>query len=94
MERMSTKTQTRPLLKVAEVAERLSISESTVRRLIETGELPAHRLGAGPQPPVRVDPAALEAWLDQRLASTPIATGEAASGVPSLRTRGLADGAA
>jgi excisionase family DNA binding protein len=71
MKRMSTEMGLRPLLKVAEVAERLSISESTVRRLIVTGELPAHRLGAGPQPPVRVDPKALEAWLDQHMASVP-----------------------
>ena len=71
MERMSTETQMRPLLTVFEVAERLNLSESTVRRRIEVGEIPALRLGAGPQSPVRVDPAALEAWLDQRLASAP-----------------------
>jgi excisionase family DNA binding protein len=64
MERMSTSTQVRPLLKVGEVAERLNLSESTVRRRIEMAEIPALRLGAGPQSPVRVDPAALEAWLE------------------------------
>src|SRR5881296_1666036 len=63
MERMSADTQVRRLLTIREVAARLSLSESTVRRRIEMGELPAHRLGSGPQPPVRVDPDELEAWI-------------------------------
>ena len=33
------------LLTVEEVAERLSVSVRTVRRLIDGGELPAHRMG-------------------------------------------------
>jgi excisionase family DNA binding protein len=70
MERMSTETQMRPLLKVGEVAEWLNLPESTVRRRIEMGDLPALRLGSGPQSPVRIDPTALEAWLDQRLSSS------------------------
>jgi excisionase family DNA binding protein len=50
-------------LTVPEVADRLSVSVRTVRRRIDLGEIPAVRLGSGPQPPVRVDPADLEAWL-------------------------------
>jgi hypothetical protein len=41
MERMSTDMQLRPLLTIRQVAARLSLSESTVRRRIEMGELPA-----------------------------------------------------
>jgi excisionase family DNA binding protein len=33
------------LLTVEQVAERLSVSTRTVRRLIDSGELPAHRMG-------------------------------------------------
>jgi excisionase family DNA binding protein len=63
MERMSTETQMRPLLTIREVAERLHVSHSTVRRRIYTGELPHVRLGLGAQSPVRVDPDELERWL-------------------------------
>ena len=34
-----------PLLAVKEVARRLGISAKTVRRIIDRGELPAHRIG-------------------------------------------------
>ena len=86
MERMSTDTQMRPLLTIPEVAARLNVSESTVRRRIEEGDLPALRLGRGPQPPVRIDPTALEAWLLASLLEPP--AGEAALGVASSRFRG------
>jgi excisionase family DNA binding protein len=33
------------LLSVAAVAERLGVSQKTVRRMIDRGELPAHRVG-------------------------------------------------
>ena len=36
---------TRPLLTVSEVADFCRLSPRTVRRWIERGELPAHRLG-------------------------------------------------
>jgi excisionase family DNA binding protein len=63
MERVSTNAQLRPLLTVRQVAELLHVSPSTVRRRIEHGEIPAVRLGIGPQAPVRVDAAELEDWL-------------------------------
>jgi excisionase family DNA binding protein len=34
------------LLKIEEVAEILRVHESTVRRLIASGEVPAHRVGS------------------------------------------------
>jgi excisionase family DNA binding protein len=45
----------------SEVAERLRVSQKTVPRLIETGELPAVRLGR--KGAIRVDEAELEAFL-------------------------------
>lgn len=57
---MSTLAPDRPLLTVAAVAERLNLSEKTVRRLIGAELLPgALRIGGS----VRVDPDALEEWL-------------------------------
>jgi excisionase family DNA binding protein len=63
MERMSTNTNPRPLLTVFEVAERLHVSPSTVRRRIVDGSIPAVRIGRGAQPLVRVNPDELDAWL-------------------------------
>jgi excisionase family DNA binding protein len=47
---------------VQETAERLGVSVKIVRRLIESGEVPALQLG-GKGHPVRVDVVELEAWL-------------------------------
>lgn len=41
----------------------VSLSNRTVRRRIADGEIPAVKLGQGPNAPVRVDRAELEAWL-------------------------------
>jgi|APSaa5957512535_1039671.scaffolds.fasta_scaffold396958_1 excisionase family DNA binding protein len=41
-----SKTTSLPLLSIAQVAERLGISDKTVRRWIKSGDLIAHRLGA------------------------------------------------
>jgi excisionase family DNA binding protein len=60
---VSTSERERPLLTIPEAAERLNLSTSTVRRRIWDGEIPAVRLGLGPQAPVRVDPDELEVWL-------------------------------
>jgi excisionase family DNA binding protein len=38
-------TRHQPLLSVADIADRLKLSEKTVRRWIERGDLPAHHLG-------------------------------------------------
>ena len=38
-------TRHQPLLSVADIADRLKLSEKTIRRWIERGDLPAHHLG-------------------------------------------------
>jgi excisionase family DNA binding protein len=60
---MSTPDTQWRLLTVVQVAERLNVSRSTVRRRIELGEIPAVRLGRGPHAPVRVDADELAAWV-------------------------------
>ena len=50
------------LLEVQHVAHRLSASQEFVRRLIREGKLEAIRLGTR----WRVDPAALQAFIDQQ----------------------------
>jgi excisionase family DNA binding protein len=76
---MSTSEHPRRLLTVVEVAERLNVSRSTVRRRIDHGEIPALRLGRGPQAPVRIDPLELAAWLyEDPAAALSRPTGEAA----------------
>lgn len=51
------------LLTVKEVAQRLGQSRFTIYRKIERGELPAVRIGAGVQAPLRVDVAELDAFV-------------------------------
>ena len=60
---MATREHSRPLLTIPEAAERLNLSTSTVRRRIWDGEIPAVRLGSGPQAPVRVDPDELDHYV-------------------------------
>jgi excisionase family DNA binding protein len=48
-----------PLLTTRQVAERLAISEKSVRRLIDAGELPTIRVCRS----IRIDPADLEAFI-------------------------------
>jgi excisionase family DNA binding protein len=57
---MSTAVQTRPLLTIQETAQRLAVSEKTVRRLIDAEILPALRLTSRT---VRIDPDELASWL-------------------------------
>lgn len=59
---MSIHAPHRQLLTVRETAERLNVSEKTVRRLLRSGEIRAVQLG-GPRSAIRIDPAELEAWL-------------------------------
>lgn len=49
------------LLKLEEVCDRLKVSMSTVRRLIDRGELVAVRVGRN----LRVRPADLEAYIEK-----------------------------
>lgn len=51
------------LLTVPEVAARLKVSLWTVYRKVESGEIPAVKLGTGKRSPVRIDPAELDEWL-------------------------------
>jgi len=46
--------QDSPLLTVREAADRLRVSPQLVYRRIESGELQAVRLGAGPKAPIRI----------------------------------------
>ena len=50
------------LLTVKDVAGRLCVSIASVYRLIESGRLPAHRIGVG-RGTLRVSEAALESYL-------------------------------
>ena len=58
--------QNEGLLTIPEVATRLNVSTSTVRRLVSKGEIPAVRLGSSPASSVRIDPAELDDWLYQQ----------------------------
>jgi excisionase family DNA binding protein len=42
---------------------RLRQSERTVRDKINSGQLPAVKIGTGPRAPIRIDRAELEQWL-------------------------------
>jgi excisionase family DNA binding protein len=59
---MATDVQAPQLLTVREVADRLKLSEKSVRRRIASGELPAVRLG-GRGTPLRVDERELDQYV-------------------------------
>lgn len=52
----------RPLLTVAQVAERYSLSPRTVRDLVYRRAIPFRKLGPGDNAPVRFDPDELDRW--------------------------------
>jgi excisionase family DNA binding protein len=58
---MATDVQTQRLLTVREAAEFLSVSEKTVRRLIDARILPAFQ--TRPHGAIRIDERELEEWL-------------------------------
>lgn len=62
IEHAATTEHAAEFLSIAEVASRLGVAPVTVRRKIETGELPAVQLG-GPGSTIRIPRRALEAWL-------------------------------
>lgn len=51
-----------PFYTVAELAQRLAISERTVRDMLNRGEIPCYRIG----PQRRIDPVDVSRWLEQR----------------------------
>lgn len=60
---MTTLAPDRPLLTIGETATVLAISETTVRRLIGAGILPAVRVSAGA---IRVERDELAGWVGER----------------------------
>ena len=62
MSQTTSEETTKPLLTVSEVAEVCRLSTRTVRRWIERGELPAHRLGRQ----VRISEKDLKIFLRER----------------------------
>jgi excisionase family DNA binding protein len=59
---MSTAAYQGDYLSIGDVARMLDVAPITIRRRIESGEIPAVQLGAAGAP-VRIPRAALEAWL-------------------------------
>jgi excisionase family DNA binding protein len=59
---MTTAAHESEYLSVAEVAMKLGVSSPTVRRKIESGELPATQLG-GPGSSILIPAEGLRAWL-------------------------------
>jgi excisionase family DNA binding protein len=59
---MNTAEHESEYLSVTDAARALDVAPITIRRKIETGELPAAQLG-GPGSAVRIPRAGLEAWL-------------------------------
>jgi excisionase family DNA binding protein len=59
----STLERAQRLLTVAETAERLRVSRWTIYRLVESGKLPAIKLGSGRMSPIRVSETELAEWL-------------------------------
>ena len=51
-----------PFHTVGQLASRLSLSERTVRDMLNRGEMPCYRIG----PQRRIDPDDLRRWLEQR----------------------------
>ena len=62
MSQTTSEETTKPLLTVSEVAEVCRVSDRTVRRWIERGELAAHRLGRQ----VRISEKDLKIFLRER----------------------------
>ena len=66
---MATLAPDRPLMTISETAVALSISETTVRRLIGAGVLPAVRVSAGA---IRVAPEELAGWISERMTESAV----------------------
>lgn len=68
-----TNNTSEKFLKMADIAERLNVSRSTVYRLIKSGELPAIRIGKN----FRVRPSDLEVYITGARAANTNAGGAA-----------------
>ena len=78
---MSVLARDSPLLTVHATAERLSVSEKTVRRLIDAGILPAVRVSAGA---IRVEQAKLDEWIgERRMSGSTVGSGSSPDHAPS-----------
>jgi excisionase family DNA binding protein len=60
------------VLTVREAAQKLACSEAHIRRLIDSGDLPAMRLGGGLRSPYRVPRKGLEDYVTSRLGREPL----------------------
>ena len=59
---------------IAQVAEKLQVSEKTVRRMLVSGELPGYKIGGQ----YRIKAAELESWIaEQAIGSTAAEGGDA-----------------
>jgi excisionase family DNA binding protein len=59
-----------PLLTIREAARQAHVSESTLRRRIRDGEVPAIRVGSNRKAPLRLDPGEFDTWLRSTRATT------------------------
>jgi excisionase family DNA binding protein len=76
---METLDVSRPLLTIGEAAERLRVSDTTVRRLIGAGVLPAVRVTSGA---IRIEREELADWIsERRTAETTVGSGSSAQAV-------------
>lgn len=82
---VETLAQDRPLLTIAETASTLAISETTVRRLIGAGILPAVRVSAGA---IRIERDELDAWLSERRTDSTVGSGSFADSTRPAMGRG------
>jgi excisionase family DNA binding protein len=60
---MDTSTHEAQLLTVGDVAELFGMSKKSIYRRVERGEIPAIKLGGGPQAPIRINRDDLVTWL-------------------------------
>jgi excisionase family DNA binding protein len=68
--------------KTEELAERTQLTSYTVRKLAREGFIPSVRLGKGPKPRLRFDPAAVDRALAESAADL-VTRSTAESGVPA-----------
>ena len=53
-------------LSAAEACERLRVSRETLRKLIKSGDLKAHKVGTGRTSPYRISEEEAEAYIDRQ----------------------------